>query len=147
MKTQIKQKIDDKHILHSFLFDELTLSYCISDVFIIVSQTQIIRTWATKVIHIYIIFYQKRGMAEHNPRFVTCRSSFWCSRTSDPALTRFPSWRTYSIHACFLWQTYMSAIVCLKSWSTFSFRHQSCAFLSCCQLLLNLLHVLKYSQT
>ena len=42
MKTQIKQKIDDKHILHSFSFDEPTISYYVRDVFIIVSQTHII---------------------------------------------------------------------------------------------------------
>ena len=44
MKTQIKQKIDDKHILHSFSFDEPTISYYVRDVFIIVSQTHIIHT-------------------------------------------------------------------------------------------------------
>ena len=30
MKIQIKQKIEDKHILHSFSFDESTLSYYIT---------------------------------------------------------------------------------------------------------------------
>ena len=59
MKTQIKQKIDDKYILYSFSFDELTLSYYISDVFMIVSQTQIIHTSATKVIHTYHFLLEK----------------------------------------------------------------------------------------
>ena len=61
MKTRIKQKIDDKHILHSFSFDKPTLSYYISDVFIIVSQTQIIRTWATKAIQTYHFLPEKRS--------------------------------------------------------------------------------------
>jgi hypothetical protein len=61
MKTQIKQKIDDKHILHLFSFDEPTLSYYISDVFIIISQTQIIGTWATKVIHTCYFLSEKRS--------------------------------------------------------------------------------------
>jgi len=61
MKTQIKQKIDDKLILHSFSIDELTLSYYISYAFIIVSQTQIIRTPATKVIHTYHFLPKKRS--------------------------------------------------------------------------------------
>ena len=61
MKTQIKQKIDDKYILYSFLFDEPTLSYYSSDVFMIVSQTQIIHTSATKVIHTYHFLPEKRS--------------------------------------------------------------------------------------
>jgi hypothetical protein len=40
----------------------------------------------------------------------------------------------------------MSATVCLKSWSTFSFSYQSCAFLSYRQLLLYCVHCLRYSQ-
>jgi hypothetical protein len=61
MKTQINQKKDDKHILHSFSFDEPILSYYISDVFIIVLQTRIIRAWATKVIHTYYFLPEKRS--------------------------------------------------------------------------------------
>jgi len=110
MKTQIKQKIDDKHILPSFSFDKPTLSYYISDVFIIVSQTRIfVHEQLRSLIH--IIFYQKRGLAKHNPRFVTCRSSFWCSQTLDSALTRFSSRRTYSLHVRSLWQTYICLLL------------------------------------
>jgi hypothetical protein len=45
MKTQIKQKIEDKHILQSFSFDEPTLSYYITYVLIIVSHTHITHSY------------------------------------------------------------------------------------------------------
>jgi hypothetical protein len=115
MKIEIKQKIDDKYILHSFSFNEPTfellhLSYYIRDVFIIVSQTHIIHTWATKaVIHINLSW--ERGPVKCNLRFVTACSNFWSSGTSDLALSHLPCWRTYSFHARSLWQTYICLLL------------------------------------
>ena len=144
MKTQIKQKNRWQTYITFILVrrTNITLEMASS---LFHKHTSFIHEQLRSVIHIN--FSWERDLAKCNSRFVTRCSSFWSSRTSDPALSHLPCWRTYSLHARSMWQTYICLLLFVWSFGWPSPFANPCGLLSYRQLLLNLLHVLRYSQT